>query len=463
MNVNDLYFSKQACKHTAVNGHGTKLVQSRLCLMAVILCLIVSVFLFISVAVLSAEEYSFNLDEIEKKTFEWGGYGELKFAHSDLNRDGIFYFLNNYKNKGSTLDRVSSILQLEGDLNRGEVTFNWRLQAGAWQDNLNRDDSFDVFEAFASFKPAPAITVNAGKKSFKWGKGYAWSPAAFIDRIRDPNNPEDALEGFTAIECDLIKSFTSHLQTIALTGVILPVYKDINGDFGEPDNINLAAKLYLLYRNTDIDFIFYTGNSRSTRYGIDFSKNIAANFEIHGELAYIPEQAQKISGTDGTAAVRTISDTSYLLGLRYLSETDVTTIAEFYHNGHGYTEDQLTGFFQFADDGYKSYLATGSDTSLQKAYNLSRGSYGKPQAGRNYLYTRISIKEPCDILYFTPAVTMIANVEDHSYSVSPEVMYTGITNFEMRLKFSFLNGGNFSEYGEKTNNTRLELRLRYFF
>ena len=463
MNVNDLYFCKPACKHTAPELFAGWLVRSQSRLMTIILCLIGLGFLFINAAVLSADEYSFNLDEIEKKTFEWGGYGELKFAHSELNRDGIFYFLNNYKNHRSTLDRVSSILQLEGDLNRGEVTFNWRLQAGAWQDNLDQDDNFDVFEAFASFKPTPVITVNVGKKTFKWGKGYAWSPAAFIDRIRDPNNPEDALEGFTGIECDLIKSFTSSLQTIALTGVILPVYKDINGDFGEPDNMNFAAKFYLLYRNTDIDFIFYTGNSRSTRYGIDFSRNFAANFEIHGEFAYIPEQVQKISGTDGTAAVRTINDTSYLLGLRYLSETDVTTIAEFYHNGHGYTEDQLTGFLQLADDGYRSYLATGSDTLLQKANNLSRGSYGRPQAGRNYLYTRISIKEPFDILYFTPAITMIANVEDHSYSVSPEVMYTGITNFEMRLKFSYLNGGNFSEYGEKANNTRLELRLRYFF
>ena len=253
------------------------------------------------------------------------------------------------------------------------------------------------------------------------------------------------------------------MQTIALTGVILPVYKDINGGFGTPGNINFATKLYLLYRNTDIDFIFYTGNSRSTRYGMDFSKNIAANFEIHGEFAYIPEKAQKISGADGAVAVRTIRDTSYLLGLRYLTETDVTTIAEFYHNGHGFTENQLHGFLKFAYDGYRRYLVTGSDTLLQKAYNLSRGSYGKPQAGRNYLYTRISIKEPFDILYLTPAMTIIANVEDHSYSVSPEVMYTGITNFEMRLKFSFLNGGYFSEYGEKTNNTRLELRLRYFF
>jgi hypothetical protein len=82
---------------------------------------------------------------------------------------------------------------------------------------------------------------------------------------------------------------------------------------------------------------------------------------------------------------------------------------------------------------------------------------------RRYLYVRASQKEPFDILYFTPAVTAIINLDDHSYSVTPELAYTGITNLEMRLRLFALQGARRSEYGEKLNEQRIELRLRYYF
>jgi hypothetical protein len=82
---------------------------------------------------------------------------------------------------------------------------------------------------------------------------------------------------------------------------------------------------------------------------------------------------------------------------------------------------------------------------------------------KNYLYLRISQKEPFEILYFTPAITEIFNVDDKSYSLSPELLYTGITNLELRLKGTVLIGDEFSEFGEKQNDYRMEFRVRYFF
>jgi hypothetical protein len=321
----------------------------------------------------------------------------------------------------------------------------------------------DIHEAFASFKPSAQATVDIGKRVFKWGKGYAWNPAAFIDRPKDPNNPEEALEGFIGADIDLIRSFSGPLQTVALTGVVLPVWQGVNEDFGERDNMNLAAKLYLLYLDTDLDFILYTGNSRSTRYGFTFSRNLATNFEVHGEIAHVPEQRQKILEPGGGVATRTINDTSYLLGLRYLAENDVTSIIEYYHNGDGYSEEEMQRFMQAAFKGYAQYLSTGSAQLLQQASGLNEAGYGRPQPGRDYLYARLSVKEPFDVLYFTPALSAIVNLDDQSISLSPEAMYTGITNLEMRLKFTWLHGDHFSEYGEKSSQNKVEMRLRYFF
>ena len=78
-------------------------------------------------------------------------------------------------------------------------------------------------------------------------------------------------------------------------------------------------------------------------------------------------------------------------------------------------------------------------------------------------YLRVRQKEPLDFLYFTLSLTTIINLRDPSFSIAPEVAYTGITNLELRLKATFLVGGEETEFGEKPNDYRIELRARYYF
>ena len=409
------------------------------------------------------EDYSFDIKEFEKKSFDWEGYVELKWDHIDFNQEGAFYQLNSNQNQRSTLDSLTGSLLLGGDYSKGIATFHGLLMASGRQDDYGWIDIAKIFEAYVNIKPSPLFTAGIGKKSYKWGKGYAWNPVGFINRIKDPNNPEEALEGYITAEMDLIKSFSWPLQNAALTVVALPVYEGVNENFGVQDNINLAAKLYLLYKDTDIDFVFYTGDSRSTRFGFDFAKNLATNFEIHGELAYIPSQDKTILLEDGFTQRQNISTLSGLIGLRYLSENDITSIIEYYHNGAGYTETELDRFFKLIDDGENQLLTSGLDTLIDRARELSLRGYGRPFLGRNYLYGKFTQKEPFDILYFTPGLTAIVNLDDFSSSITPELVYTGFTNWEIRLRFSYLSGGTSTEYGEKQNSNKLELRIRYFF
>ncbi|HIE07163.1 MAG TPA: hypothetical protein EYP64_03880 [Desulfarculaceae bacterium] len=114
-------------------------------------------------------------------------------------------------------------------------------------------------------------------------------------------------------------------------------------------------------------------------------------------------------------------------------------------------------------EGENQFIAARGNSLLSKAQDLSLKGYGRPQPGRNYLYTKFSQKEPYDILYLSPGLTTIVNLDDGSFSVAPEVVYTGITNWEIRLRFSYFGGGKSSEYGEKLYRNKLEVRLRYFF
>jgi len=408
------------------------------------------------------DEFSFDLDEIEKKSLQTGGFLEFRGTHMDINQGSVFSNLNLSDPDISTMDQIFGSIQLDGSYEMGITSLNWTLKAAAQQDTLGWSDMADIFSAYLSVKPSPSATFALGKKSYKWGKGYAWNPVGFINRPKDPNNPEEALEGYITAEGDFIKSYPSALKTAALTLAVLPVWDDINEDFGKRNNVNLAAKLYLLYFDTDIDLLFLTGNSRSDRFGIDFSTNLATHFEIHGELAYIPNTKKIILADDNSSSIEEHTAVSTLIGLRYLFENDVTTIIEYYYNGGGYSEEEMDRFYLLAETAFAEEPAIGS-ILLNKARNLSFKGYGRPQPGRQYLYAKVTKKEPFDILYFTPGVTTIINLEDKSYSISPEMVYRGFTNWEIRLRFSLLDGGNSTEFGEKTNSNKVELRARYFF
>ena len=399
-----------------------------------------------------AEDFTFDTAEFEKRPFEFGGYLEFKPERSWLNRDGSFYKLNGLDR--STLDRTTTTLKLDAKYTQGIASFKLRADVESQDDDLGSERVNRFDEAYASFKPDPGFTLDIGKIALKWGKGYAWNPVGFVERPKDPNDVELAREGYTMVTADFIRNFEGDLKTVAFTPVLLPVGSQTNHDFGDANHVNTAAKLYLLYRDTDIDFTWLGSGSRTGRVGVDFSRNLTSALEIHGEWARVKDFELRSINAAGIVTADTRDATSYLLGLRYLTEGDTTWIAEYYRNGTGYAESQLTDFHRLVD--------SGNAVLLNKARQISP-SYGRANAGEHYLYLRASQKEPFDIVYFTPSLTLIANLDDRSWFLTPELLYTGVTNLDLRLRATWLKGRENSEFGEKQSARRLELMARLYF
>lgn len=423
-----------------------------------------AVLALLAAGALCAQDFSFDASEFQKKPYEIGGYLEFKQQQFKLNQDGAIYLINFYRDPRERLDQSTLTLKPEGKFRAGAASLNVRAHLEANWETREFGSTIRFDEFYLSHKPHPGLTLDAGKIPLKWGKGYAWNPVAFIERLKDPNDPDLAREGFTMLTADIIRNFEGPLRTVAFTPVLLPVSSDVNNDFGSPGHLNAGAKLYLLYHDTDIDFMFLGNGSRSQRFGVDFSRNLSSNIEMHGELARIKDTQRQATNAAGTVTtVRRAAATSYLLGLRYLTERDTTWILEYYRNGPGFTESELQGFVGFVDQAYAQFLATGNDAFLVRASSLARAGYGRANPGRNYLYLRVSQKEPFDILYFAPALTIIANADDGSTSVAPELLYTGITNVELRLRAFFLSGGAGTEFGERQNSRRIEFQARLYF
>jgi hypothetical protein len=332
----------------------------------------------------------------------------------------------------------------------------------ATHDALESDSTARLYEGFLALEPAIGTSFGLGKRTLRWGKGYAFNPVGFVERAKDPNEPELSREGFVLLGASFTRSLDGPLKTVTFQPLLVPTADHLNEDFGSGNHANPAARLSLLYRDTDIDFQVLGEGARSARLGVDFARNLTTNLEIHGEWAYFSEVEKPVLDASGNLTRESASARSYLLGLRYLSESEVTTILEYYYNGTGYAEEQMRDYFSFVHTAYDQFVTTGDSTLLARAKAV-QSSYVRPNPIRRYLYLRSSWKEPFDILYFTPAVTAIANLDDSSYQVTPELAYTGITNLELRLRLIFLRGDRLTDFGEKPNDQRLELRARYYF
>jgi hypothetical protein len=260
-----------------------------------------------------------------------------------------------------------------------------------------------------------------------------------------------------------VKSLPGSLKTLELTIIDLPVRKDVNDDFGDKAADNAAAKLYALAWDTDIDFAVLSGGTRAWRYGADFSRNVTSNFEIHGEWATTTDAKQPVVDANSTVTLRTRTVQAWLAGVRYLTESELTVILEYYSNSAGYSSDELKNFYRFVDNAYVKFKSTGQTAALDKANDFAKGAYEQPTPGQKYGYLRASQQEPFGWLYVTPALTVIQNLQDGSYSATPELTYTRVTNLEVRVRISWLFGARFTDFGERPNVTRAEFRLRYAF
>jgi len=82
---------------------------------------------------------------------------------------------------------------------------------------------------------------------------------------------------------------------------------------------------------------------------------------------------------------------------------------------------------------------------------------------KEYLYLRLGKTEHLDMHSFTSALMVMINLNDWSHSITPELLYTGITNLELRFRAGFIRGSKNTEYGEKPNDYRFEFRVGYYF
>lgn len=392
-------------------------------------------------------EYEFQLEEFTKKTWEWQGSITLSGAHKEYNRDSVFYPLRFPEEDIRSGQESELILSLEG-----RWDWDWsRLYLagdGAARSGVNPDTQEDqalLREGYWELAVFSPHSLQLGKQLLRWGKGYAFNPVAFLERPKNPEDPEADREGLWLAQGLLIFGQWGVLQNSSLQAVYLPIREEANNDF--QDNLETgeeiwALRLYALIGTTDIDLYTVGLVKRDSEFsGIDFSSNLTSYFEIHGEYAR-------------GALSDPIDETSeqWLLGLRYLTENDITWILERYHTDQGMTAEESENLYRSLQTKPNPSLQT-TAASIQQSRTVNR-TYG---------YLKASIQEPFDWLYVTTSIALLQNLDDASRSWLLLASYLPVTNLELKGSWQYFEGNRFTHYGENLAAQKLTLTVGYSF
>ncbi|MBU1657617.1 hypothetical protein KKG72_01015 [bacterium] len=356
-------------------------------------------------------EYDFDMGATEQKPYEYSGYLRLEEKAQRLNPD----------------EKYQNYLHLEGlfDFSYNYEMLKLKTSAMATHDyieNKMSKNNFPLNEFYLEAKLTQNHSLLAGKESLGWGKGYFFNPVAFFDRAKDPTQPTLAREGFVIAKYSYNKSFESELKNLSIDFVYLPSTKTINQDFsplanGDENTNNMAMRVYLLLYDTDIDIIYNYCDVASDKMGIDFSKNIQTNFELHGEYAKVIDAGY-----------------SYLAGLRYLTDFELTIISEYLFRSDGLTKGEIE-----------------NSTSIL------------PFIAKDYMITLITQKEPFDWLYSSIYYKNMMNLQDYSQQNKAGMTYGFRNNMEIDFSYNINNGENLSEFGKKQVKDFVWLRLTWSF
>ena len=380
--------------------------------------------LLLTVSLLFSDEYDFDMGAIESmepKSYEYNGYLRADDRFQRLNTESPLYIQSGDDRSYQNYIRLEGLFEFSYFYEM--FTFKTSLM-GTYDyvyENIAKDD-YPLNELYVDAKITDNHSLLVGKESLKWGKGYYFNPVAFFDRPRDPQQPTLAREGFSILKYSYNKSFQGALKNVAFDLLYLRADDKINKDFyriatDSQTSNNVGARLYMLLFDTDIDIIYNYSDAVKDKVGIDFSKNLQTNFELHGEFA------KEIDGYH-----------SYLLGLRYLTDFELTIISEYVYRSNGLSAEEI-----------EAMLVT------------------IPFIAKNYAITWISQKEPFDLLYSSLYFKNMLNLQDHSHQDKFGATYSFKNNIEVDLSYNINTGSDLSEFGKKSVQDFIWLKTMWLF
>ena len=420
--------------------------------------------LFITPAVFS-QDYDFDVSEFEKKPFEFSGTAEFRPSFIIPEKKSLSWKLKYYDNTGShkVLDNYLLLaLPVAKFEKKGVLLYastdariGYNHPENGWDFNLS------LLEGYGKYEFNPRWSILLGKKLYKWGKGYIYNPVSYAGRQKDVNDVDASLEGYYTACVEYVKSFSSKVfKNLSQELVFIPVYKKLNDDYSTGDRHWLVSRTYFLIVNTDYELFFTVSENYDYKFGVAAAHNILTNWEIHGELSFLPETDKMLISKNGYPELQTAKNTiQSIVGTRYLSPFNATFYLEYIYNGAGLSKDEMQNWCASAHNALVSQNIPAVN-SIRKEWfqNLNKQFFMN-----HYIYFKIQYPEPFDFLYFTPSLYLLFNTVDKSFLGGLDMNYKRYDRISFNLKLFGLYGKTNSEFGSKISELKTELKIKFFF
>ncbi len=430
--------------------------------------MIIKVLFFLSLilpCILFPDEYDFDVSEFEKKPLEFSGTAEFRPSLIIPEKKSLSWQLKYFDATNSRkvldnylllalpavkFDKKGLLLYASGDVRTG-----YNHPENKW------DFDITLLEGYGKYQFNPRWSILLGKKLYKWGKGYIYNPVSYVGRQKDVNDIDASLEGFYTAGVEYVKSFSSKvIKNLSQELVFIPVYKKLNDDYRTGDRHWLVSRTYLLVYNTDFEFFLNVAEDFDFTTGLAAAHNILTNWEIHGELSYLPDALKTLVTDNGYPQYQGKKHAlQSIVGTRYLAPFNATFYLEYIYNGAGITDTEMASWY------------TSVHNALDSQNNQVLGRLRKQWfAGLNrqfimnhYLYFKMQYPEPFNFLYFTPSVYLLMNLVDTSLLAGLDMNYKRFNRVSFNLKLAGLYGKTDSEYGSKISEVKTEMRILFFF
>ncbi|MBO1926419.1 hypothetical protein J3998_02435 [Thiomicrorhabdus sp. 6S2-11] len=404
-----------------------------------------------------SNDFSFDLSAYQKKPYEISGHFDLQASVSRIDQNSAASVLTYGSNPPKSLSQYYSELEFSGLYRAGDSTLNWQTLAQLENSNLpnlETKSKITFQQLYAHFSVSQKWQIDLGKKTVKWGKSYAWNPVGFIEYTKNPEDPELSREGFVMTALNYQQGSIGAWKNLSHSLYLLPRNRDINSELNADSGMTIAFKSSLLIEQTDLDFYLrYDSASNASSqqaFGFSFASNLSSNLEIHGDFAYL-KNADSWQWNSNQLSPQTQNLWQQVIGLRYLDQHDITWILEWLHQPQALASSDLHEFNQ------QILESTIPQTQFAKTI------FNQPTALQNQFYLKASQKDWLGIVYLNASLSLLFNPSDKSFALTPEWIYQPAKNHELRLRTSWLQGQQFTQYGEKLADYKLDIRWRYYY
>jgi hypothetical protein len=373
----------------------------------------------------------------------------------------------------SLLNPRNRILELRGFSNRIVGDLDLRVSVPDLVDAVLRDRAFyltgdgsvdgfhnTVEEAYLRFR-FPRALAEIGKRSLPEGVGYSFNPVDFLRVPSDlPGTDPDPAQFREHRPGQYLVRILTDLGPLTVSGLYAPKLHDVDSPhINEVDQF--LFKVYSLVRGHDVSLYLYRGNR--WKGGASWATVIGRALELHAEASLQRGSDAKVpvaAGILGDAPFHFVRADGHdliaraLVGGQYTFGNGINVIAEYFHNGQGYSPAEFRRYFGFLDTAALDGTPGGASALGEATRNLDSVQ------GRHFVFARLG-----DIL-LPMKLRLVAfgvlNLEDGSHLVSSE-MSRAWGDLRVTLGYDGFLGSRRSQFGSLPVAHQLRFFARYYF